>query len=68
MDIEGKRSDIRKLQASISHQESARNDKMRRFGERIPALLQKINAACQHNQRTFKYKPRGPIGECNSMF
>lgn len=41
--------------------ESSRSDRLRRFGEQVPALLGAIDEA--HRRGQFKRKPRGPLGE-----
>ena len=58
MDIDTKRREKQKLMDRIDQQEAARSDKMRRFGERFPTLMQRI----QSNQRAFRMKPLGPVG------
>lgn len=41
--------------------ESSRSDRLRRFGEKVPALLVAIEEA--HRRGQFKCKPRGPLGK-----
>ncbi|KAM4522033.1 structural maintenance of chromosomes protein 6 [Odontesthes bonariensis] len=40
--------------------ESSRSNRLRRFGEQMPALLDSIQEA--HRRRQFKQMPRGPLG------
>nr|XP_046228256.1 structural maintenance of chromosomes protein 6-like isoform X2 [Scatophagus argus] len=40
--------------------ESSRSNRLRRFGEQMPALLSAIEDA--HRKGQFKHKPRGPLG------
>uniref|UniRef100_A0A7N9AT89 Structural maintenance of chromosomes protein 6 n=1 Tax=Mastacembelus armatus TaxID=205130 RepID=A0A7N9AT89_9TELE len=40
--------------------ESSRSNRLRRFGEHMPALLNAIQEA--HKKGQFKHKPRGPLG------
>ncbi|XP_034044240.1 LOW QUALITY PROTEIN: structural maintenance of chromosomes protein 6-like [Thalassophryne amazonica] len=42
--------------------ESSRSNRLRRFGEHMPALLDSIEEA--YGKSRFKQKPRGPIGYC----
>lgn len=41
--------------------ESSRSNRLRRFGEHVPALLSAIEEA--HRRGQFKRKPRGPLGK-----
>lgn len=41
--------------------ESSRSNRLRRFGEHVPALLSAIEEA--HRKGQFKRKPRGPLGK-----
>ena len=59
MDIDTKRREKQKLLDRIGQQEAARSDKMRRFGERFPTLMQRL----KNSQKTFRIKPLGPIGQ-----
>lgn len=47
----------RKLQTM----ESSRSNRLRRFGEHMPALLNAIEEA--YRKGHFKHKPRGPLGK-----
>lgn len=46
---------------NLQRLEGSRSDRLRRFGEQVPALLSAIDEA--HRKGQFKYKPRGPLGE-----
>lgn len=46
---------------NLQTMESSRSNRLRRFGEHMPALLNAIQEAHRKNQ--FKHKPRGPLGE-----
>lgn len=41
--------------------ESSRSNRLRRFGEQMPALLNAIQEA--HRKCQFKHRPRGPLGK-----
>uniref|UniRef100_A0A665WVQ6 Structural maintenance of chromosomes protein 6 n=1 Tax=Echeneis naucrates TaxID=173247 RepID=A0A665WVQ6_ECHNA len=45
---------------SLQTMESSRSNRLRRFGEHMPALLAAIEEA--HKRGQFKRKPRGPLG------
>uniref|UniRef100_A0A7N8X877 Structural maintenance of chromosomes protein 6 n=1 Tax=Mastacembelus armatus TaxID=205130 RepID=A0A7N8X877_9TELE len=45
--------------------ESSRSNRLRRFGEHMPALLNAIQEA--HKKGQFKHKPRGPLGYLISL-
>ncbi|KAM9840730.1 structural maintenance of chromosomes protein 6 [Aulostomus maculatus] len=45
---------------NLQTMESSRSNKLRRFGEHMPALLNAIQEA--HRRGQFKQKPRGPLG------
>ncbi|XP_023256280.1 structural maintenance of chromosomes protein 6-like [Seriola lalandi dorsalis] len=51
--IEGNRRNLQTM-------ESSRSNRLRRFGEHMPALLTAIQEA--HKRGQFKHKPRGPLG------
>lgn len=44
----------------LRNMESSRSNRLRRFGEHMPALLNAIEEA--HRRGEFKHKPRGPLG------
>lgn len=46
---------------NLQMMEGSRSNKLRRFGEHMPALLNAINEA--HKRGQFKHKPRGPLGK-----
>ncbi len=46
---------------NLQTMESSRSNRLRRFGEHMPALLNAIQEA--HRRGQFKHKPRGPLGE-----
>ncbi|XP_076026649.1 structural maintenance of chromosomes protein 6 [Genypterus blacodes] len=61
-----------KLQRSIESKrrnqqmmESSRSNRLRRFGEHMPALLNAIQEA--HRKGQFRHRPRGPLGFCISL-
>ncbi|KAG7244154.1 hypothetical protein INR49_004227 [Caranx melampygus] len=45
---------------NLNTMESSRSNRLRRFGEHMPALLTAIQEA--HKKGQFKHKPRGPLG------
>ncbi|CAG5928033.1 unnamed protein product [Menidia menidia] len=56
--IEANRRNLRTM-------ESSRSNRLRRFGENMPALLSAIQEA--HRKSQFKHKPRGPLGYLISL-
>lgn len=56
MFIDSIENNKRKLQTM----ESSRSNRLRRFGENMPALLSAIQEA--HERGQFKHRPRGPLG------
>lgn len=46
---------------NLKTMESSRSNRLRRFGEHMPALLNAIQEA--HKKGQFKHKPRGPLGK-----
>ncbi|XP_068198387.1 structural maintenance of chromosomes protein 6-like [Antennarius striatus] len=50
---------------NLQTMESSRSNRLRRFGEHMPALLDAINEA--HRKGQFKHKPRGPLGYLISL-
>uniref|UniRef100_A0A7N6A6B1 Structural maintenance of chromosomes protein 6 n=1 Tax=Anabas testudineus TaxID=64144 RepID=A0A7N6A6B1_ANATE len=54
----------RSIQANkrnLQTMESSRSNRLRRFGEHMPALLNAIQEA--HRRGQFRHKPRGPLGK-----
>ncbi|XP_036941437.1 structural maintenance of chromosomes protein 6 [Acanthopagrus latus] len=45
---------------NLQTMESSRSNRLRRFGEHVPALVNAIEEA--HKRGQFKHKPRGPLG------
>ena len=52
---------LKQAQQQLKNLESARSNKMRRFGQHMPELLRRIDDA--HKQGQFHRKPLGPLGE-----
>ncbi|XP_066453092.1 structural maintenance of chromosomes protein 6 [Eleutherodactylus coqui] len=50
------------LKRQIKELHDSKTDRLRRFGQHIPALLAEIDAA--YERRCFKKKPIGPLGAC----
>ncbi|XP_069552674.1 structural maintenance of chromosomes protein 6 [Brachyistius frenatus] len=50
---------------NLQTMESSRSNRLRRFGERMPALLSAIEEA--HKKGQFRHKPRGPLGYLISL-
>lgn len=50
---------------NLQTMESSRSNRLRRFGEHMPTLLNAIQEA--HRKGQFKHKPRGPLGFCISL-
>ncbi|KAM9339091.1 structural maintenance of chromosomes protein 6 [Symphorus nematophorus] len=50
---------------NLQTMESSRSNRLRRFGEHMPALLNSIQEA--HRRGQFKHKPRGPLGYLISL-
>ncbi|XP_077147585.1 structural maintenance of chromosomes protein 6 isoform X2 [Ranitomeya variabilis] len=50
------------LKRQIKEFQDSRTDRLRRFGQHMPALLAEIDEA--YRQRRFKQKPIGPLGAC----
>ncbi|XP_028996683.1 structural maintenance of chromosomes protein 6-like [Betta splendens] len=50
---------------NLQTMESSRSNRLRRFGEHIPALLNAIEEA--HKKRQFRHRPRGPLGYLISL-
>ena len=48
-------------QRNLRTMENSRTDRLRRFGEQMPALLAAIEEADQRGR--FKHRPRGPLGK-----
>uniref|UniRef100_A0A669F9V5 Structural maintenance of chromosomes protein 6 n=1 Tax=Oreochromis niloticus TaxID=8128 RepID=A0A669F9V5_ORENI len=46
---------------NLQTMESSRSNRLRRFGEQMPALLNAIQEA--HRRGQFKHRPRGPLGK-----
>lgn len=46
---------------NLQTMESSRSNRLRRFGEHMPALLTAIQEA--HKKGQFKHRPRGPLGK-----
>uniref|UniRef100_A0A7N6BR91 Structural maintenance of chromosomes protein 6 n=1 Tax=Anabas testudineus TaxID=64144 RepID=A0A7N6BR91_ANATE len=56
----------RSIQANkrnLQTMESSRSNRLRRFGEHMPALLNAIQEA--HRRGQFRHKPRGPLGKAH---
>lgn len=49
---------------NLQTMESSRSNRLRRFGEHVPALVNAIEEAYKKGQ--FKQKPRGPLGKTSS--
>ncbi|XP_019953345.2 structural maintenance of chromosomes protein 6 [Paralichthys olivaceus] len=56
---------IEAIRRNLQSLESSRSNRLRRFGEHMPALLNAIQDA--HNRGQFKHKPRGPLGYLISL-
>uniref|UniRef100_A0A3B4V0F1 Structural maintenance of chromosomes protein 6 n=1 Tax=Seriola dumerili TaxID=41447 RepID=A0A3B4V0F1_SERDU len=54
------RKSIEVNRRNLQTMESSRSNRLRRFGEHMPALLTAIQEA--HKRGQFKHKPRGPLG------
>ncbi|CAK6961936.1 structural maintenance of chromosomes protein 6-like [Scomber scombrus] len=50
---------------NLQTMESSRSNRLRRFGEHMPPLLNAINEA--HKRGQFKHRPRGPLGYLISL-
>lgn len=50
---------------NLQTMESSRSNRLRRFGEQMPALLNAIQEA--HRRGQFKHRPRGPLGYLISL-
>uniref|UniRef100_UPI003AAFC68E structural maintenance of chromosomes protein 6 isoform X2 n=1 Tax=Centroberyx gerrardi TaxID=166262 RepID=UPI003AAFC68E len=50
---------------NLQTMESSRSNRLRRFGENMPAVLSSIEEAHQRGQ--FRQRPRGPLGYCISL-
>ncbi|XP_073349307.1 structural maintenance of chromosomes protein 6 [Pagrus major] len=50
---------------NLQTMESSRSNRLRRFGEHVPALVSAIEDA--HKKGQFKHKPRGPLGYLISL-
>ncbi|KAM4633403.1 structural maintenance of chromosomes protein 6 [Polymixia lowei] len=50
---------------NLQTMEGSRSNRLRRFGEHMPALLSAIEEA--HRRGQFRKKPRGPLGYCISL-
>lgn len=46
---------------NLQTMESSRSNRLRRFGEHMPTLLNAIQEA--HKRGQFKHRPRGPLGK-----
>ncbi|XP_069584225.1 structural maintenance of chromosomes protein 6 isoform X2 [Ranitomeya imitator] len=56
------RQKVEGLKRQIKEFQDSRTDRLRRFGQHMPALLAEIDEA--YRQRRFKQKPIGPLGAC----
>ncbi|XP_071388371.1 structural maintenance of chromosomes protein 6 [Centroberyx affinis] len=50
---------------NLQTMESSRSNRLRRFGEKMPAVLSSIEEA--HKRGQFRQRPRGPLGYCISL-
>ena len=68
MDVEERKEQVLTIRAHIRQQEASCSDTMRRYGDRMPALLQRIDILCKQ----FKFRQRlwGPVGKnfCAGQF
>ncbi|KAM6905711.1 structural maintenance of chromosomes protein 6 [Lycodopsis pacificus] len=62
---EGLKRSIEANRRNLQTMESSRSNRLRRFGEHMPALLQAIHEA--HRRGQLKHKPRGPLGYLISL-
>lgn len=58
---EGLQRSIDTNRRQLQSMESSRSNRLRRFGDHMPALLMAIEEA--HKKGQFKHKPRGPLGK-----
>ncbi|KAG8011310.1 Structural maintenance of chromosomes protein 6 [Nibea albiflora] len=56
---------IEAYRRNLQTMESSRSNRLRRFGEHMPALLNAIQEA--HKRGQFKHRPRGPLGYLISL-
>uniref|UniRef100_A0A4W6DD73 Structural maintenance of chromosomes protein 6 n=1 Tax=Lates calcarifer TaxID=8187 RepID=A0A4W6DD73_LATCA len=59
------RRSIEANRRNLQTMESSRSNRLRRFGDHMPALLTAIDDA--HRRGQFKHKPRGPLGYLISL-
>lgn len=52
-------------QRNLATMEASRSDRLRRFGDQMPSLLDSIEDA--HRKGQFRQKPRGPLGNCINL-
>uniref|UniRef100_A0A669DUA3 Structural maintenance of chromosomes protein 6 n=1 Tax=Oreochromis niloticus TaxID=8128 RepID=A0A669DUA3_ORENI len=62
---QGKMRSIEANRRNLQTMESSRSNRLRRFGEQMPALLNAIQEA--HRRGQFKHRPRGPLGYLISL-
>ncbi|KAK9531542.1 hypothetical protein VZT92_010961 [Zoarces viviparus] len=62
---EGLKRSMEANRRNLQTMESSRSNRLRRFGEHMPALLQAIHEA--HRRGQLKHKPRGPLGYLISL-
>lgn len=52
-------------ESKLQTMKSSRSNRLRRFGEHMPALLTAIQEA--HKRGQFKHRPRGPLGKTSYL-